>query len=135
MSEPRDGDTVKVEFEGVYCTGHTVLVSPGVYTRVPPLAEVTVVERKVDLVPGQVWKRKSDDKLYVAIPSRLSPDRVALTPAAASGATETYAPWVADTSFDPVDFELLFDPRWEEAEPTNVDFGVGADFVIYNKQV
>src|SRR5690606_25466750 len=65
VTTPRPGDRVKVEYEGEYASFDSV--KPNGYasgTPIPKDAKVTVIKRRSDLVPGQVWKRKNDGDLF-----------------------------------------------------------------------
>lgn len=104
--KPRPGDTVKVEFEGRYAEdGTQMVVWVGGQGWIPVHGgKVTVIRREHELVPGQVWKRRADARVFCVLSS--SVERAWLAPAEGYGS-------VAASEFDPTDFQLLFDPRWE----------------------
>lgn len=103
MTDPRPGDRVKIEYEAEYRNGD--LVTPdGELHLIPDGAKVTVIKRKVDLVPGQVWKLKCSGSLYVVVrDARTYLRRV-----------DSDYPYLTTDEFHPEQWTKLFDPRWGE---------------------
>lgn len=112
MTQPKPGDQVKVEVEGEYISSADGISSVRASTGKAILiiedslgAKVTVIKPKVDLVPGQVWKRKGDERLFVVTKDVFSHLFHPAVYSVSEGFTESH--------FDPDDFEKQYDPRWE----------------------